>query len=92
MKGKFYAGKRTGSETDPYRASMEIKKKENWRAVCFFIGWIPDSPADFITFIFIIFVSTFAKSRNLEVEYYIPAEEERCNFKAVNENQLNLFL
>ena len=37
MKGKFYAGKRTGSETDPYRASMEIKKKKTGEQFVFLL-------------------------------------------------------
>lgn len=29
-KGNFFVGNRTGSETDPYRAAIEMKKYENW--------------------------------------------------------------
>lgn len=29
-KGNFFVGNRTGSETDPYRAAIEMEKYENW--------------------------------------------------------------
>lgn len=73
---EILTGRRTGSETDPYRVSMEINKMNTGEQYVF-------SMDEYLTarHIFIVFVSTFAKGRNLEVEYYIPAEEDRCNLE-----------
>ena len=71
----------------------KYEKMENWRSVCVLKVWIlvPDSTTDFIISIFIIFFLTCTKGRNLELDDYIPAEEERCNFRAVKENPFYLF-
>jgi hypothetical protein len=73
MKDIFYAGKRTGSKIDPYKASLEMRQLKVGEVFAF-------TKDDYLTpqQISSYFSRLALKDRNLEIEDFKPAEEERC--------------